>query len=102
MIDGELTGRSLRVTQWRFEPHSTSAWVPLDVRGTDTATTDAVVTVYPRAGQSLVSASPSLPAGSKIVVLEVDRATPEIHDWVRKQPSGSVHLITFIIPTPNI
>ena len=101
VIEGELTGRSLRVTQWRSEPHSTSAWAILDVEGTDTATADVVSDRLPEGWPVIsVGVSPTT-AGSQVVVLEVDHATPEVHNWVRKQPSGSVCLITFITPAPN-
>jgi hypothetical protein len=101
VIEGELTGRSLRVAKWRSEPHSTSAWTTLDVQGTDTATTDAVIDRLPE-GWSVISVGVSpTTVGNQVVVLEVDHATPEVHDWVRKEPSGFVHLITFITPTPN-
>jgi hypothetical protein len=84
-----------------IRPHSPSAWAILDVEGTDTATADVVSDRLPEGWPVISVGVFPTTAGSPVVVLQVDHATPEVHDAVRKQPSGSVHLITFIIPTSN-
>jgi len=100
-VDGELTGRSLHVTQWRPEPGSTSAWAIPDVVGTDREITDGVIGRIPEGWPLISSGIITTAASKRVVVLEVDHATPEIHDWIRKQPSGSVHLITFLTARLN-
>jgi hypothetical protein len=100
VVEGELTERSLRVTQWRSEPGSTTAWAIPDVLGADAATTDEVIGRMPEGWPVISVGVITTASGNRVVVLEVDHASPEIHDWILHQPSGSVHLITFITPRP--
>jgi len=95
-VEGELTGRVLRATRWRPEPDSTSAWAIPDVAGADAATTEGVIARMPEGLPVISVGIITTGDGNRVVVLEVDHATAEIHGWIRQQPSGAVHLITFI------
>ena len=100
VVEGELTGRLLHAARWRSEPSSTSAWAVPDVVGADAATADEAIAGMPEGWPVISAGVITTAAGNRVVVLEVDHATSEIHDWIRQQPSGSVHLITFITPRP--
>lgn len=95
-LRGVLTGRSVRVDSWRPEPDSTSPWAEPRVEGTDPETADAIVDTV-REHWPLISIGISPTAtGSSAVMLEVERATPEIQAWFDSQPPGSVQLDTFV------
>ncbi len=101
-VEGELTGRSLRVVRWRPEPHSTSAW-GRSPQGAGVAPEDAkevmdgVSEDWP-----IISVGEARTSGDRrVVVLEVEQITPEIAEWLQRQPAGAVQVIPFISPRPS-
>jgi hypothetical protein len=99
VIEGGLVGRSLHVVQWRVEPESTSAWqTSYDVEGVSASAAQGVLDSLPE-DWPIISVGVTRTSGDRgVVVLELDHATPEVHDWIRQRPPGSVHLITFVRP----
>ena len=98
-IEGESVGRSLHVVRWQVEPDSTSAWqTSYDVEGVSASAAESILDSVPE-DWPIISVGESRTSGDRVVVvLELDHATAEVHDWVRQQPPGSVHLSTSTRP----
>jgi hypothetical protein len=102
VMEGKLTGRSLHVSEWRPEPDSTSAWGDIpDVEGVSPAVTHRITDSIPESWPIISIGETKTSGNNRVVVLEVDQATPEVQEWFHQQPHGSVHLITFIRPKPR-
>jgi hypothetical protein len=98
-VEGALSGRSLHVSRWRPEPESTSAWAPIAEEGGVTPeTAQAIVESLPEDWPIISFGEAKVSGDRRVVQLEVEEATPEISEWVQRQPPGSIRLVTFIRP----
>ena len=102
-VQGHLTARSLRVSHWRPDPESPSAWSIPEVPGVAAETVEAIdVGGTPEAWPIISIGSSVTSTGGHVVVLEVDQVSDEIQAWVEQQPAGAVHVVAFIRPEAEV
>jgi hypothetical protein len=96
-VHGSLNGQEITVIDWEYQNRQHFSWEERSQStGVDQATLQEIRDSRPKEWEIVSIGAARTAAGKKVLTLHVVRATPEVSDWVARQPKGSVIVYSFI------